>query len=73
VIVDACEAVPEVDGDSIGDACCHPEHPLLASGAGQVAGVQGGDRGWPVDDRHWLAVDKARGGGDERKHSPLAV
>ena len=39
MIVDAGEAVSEIDGDSIGEAGCDPEHSLLASGRGQGAGV----------------------------------
>jgi hypothetical protein len=41
------------------------EHSLFASGTGQVAGVEGGDRGWPVDDRYWLVVGEAVCDGDE--------
>src|SRR5258708_15579786 len=56
VVVDAGESFLEIDGDPVGEAGGEPEHPPLASGAGQIAGVKGGDRGWPVDDGYGLAA-----------------
>jgi hypothetical protein len=35
VIVDSSESVPEIDGYPISQACCDPQHSLLAAGAGQ--------------------------------------
>jgi hypothetical protein len=64
VIVDAGDGVPEVDGESIGKARCHPEHPLLPCGTGKVAGVQGSDRGWPVNDGRCWSVNEAASDAD---------
>src|SRR6202042_2382060 len=63
-VVEACDGVPEVDGDAVGQACGDLQHPLLASGAGK-AGVRGGDDGGPVDDGYRLAAAGAAVDGDE--------
>jgi hypothetical protein len=64
VIVDAGEDVLEIAGDSVGDAR-DQEHSLFASGTGQMAGGEGGDRGCPVDSGHLPAVGEPAAEGDE--------
>jgi len=52
LVVDAGQGVAEADGDSAGDAGGQAEHVAFAASAWQAAGVQGGDRGGPVNAGH---------------------
>src|ERR1700686_2506358 len=47
--VDADQGVVEADRGSAGDAGGQEEHPAFPSAGGELAGVQGGDGGFPVD------------------------
>jgi len=64
VIVDSSDSVPEIDGYPVSQACCDPQHSLLAAGAGQ-AGPQGSDRGRPVDGGHRRHAGRAAVDADE--------
>ncbi len=56
----------EADGDLVSEAGGELEHFALTAGAGQFAGVQGDDRGGPVDQGHFGgAVGDAGAGADE--------
>ncbi len=48
-VVDAGDGVAEADGRLADEAGGGSQHPLLAGRAGQFAGVQGNDGGFPVD------------------------
>jgi hypothetical protein len=73
-VVDAGQGVAEAHGYPAGEACCQAEHPFLPAAAGQVAGVEGADRGLPVDLGHrGDAVGDADAGVDELVLEVLAV
>jgi hypothetical protein len=72
-VVDAGQGVAEAHGYPAGEARCQAEHPFLPA-AGQVAGVEGADRGLPVDLGHrGDAVGDAGAGVDEFVLEVLAV
>jgi hypothetical protein len=70
-VIDAGEGVAEVDRYAVAQAGCQPEHALFAAGARQV-GVQGSDRGSPVDGGQAGAV-AAGGAADEAASEVGAV
>src|SRR5712691_515302 len=72
--VDAGQGFAEADGDPVGEAGGETEHVAFAASAGQAAGVQGGDRGRPVDGGHQGgAVADAGPGRDEGAGEVVAV
>ena len=65
MIIYAGESVLEVNRDPIGEAGRDPQHPSLTAAAGQAAGVESGDGGWPVNDGHPWAVGVSGSGGEK--------
>jgi hypothetical protein len=51
-MVEPGEGVAEIYRGSVGEAGREAQDSLFTSGTGQVAGVERGDGGWPVDHGH---------------------
>jgi integrase len=72
--VDAGQGVVEADEGPAGDAGGQEEHPAFSSAGGKLAGVQGGDGGFPVDaGEQGDAVADAGAGSDEPAGEVVAV
>jgi hypothetical protein len=72
VVVEAAEVLAQVNGDVVvagagGDA----QHGLLGAGAGEAAGVEGGDGGFPPDGGDGLAGEDRAAGGDDAAEGGL--
>ena len=65
MVVDSGESFPQVDWDSVGQACGESQHPALSSRAGQLAGVERCDRCGPVDTGRPLPAGMGTAGGEE--------
>jgi hypothetical protein len=72
--VDAGQGVVEADRDRAGNAGGEKKHPSFPSAGRELAGVQSGDGGFPVDaGEQGDAVADAGAGGDEPAGEVLAV
>src|SRR5260370_24054093 len=73
-LVDAGQGVVKADRDSSGDAGGQEEHAPFPAAGRQLAGVEGGDRGFPVGAGHQGgAAADAGADGDEPAGEVLAV
>ena len=73
-VVDSGDGVAEVDGDAACEAGGQEQDASFAAGAWELAGVQGGDGGVPVDVCHRSgAVADAGGSSDEAAGEVVAA